>query len=345
MTAARVERPAARLWLVLALLALAGCVRILQPMGPETAAPRLADDAIIAADGYSLPLRAWLPAGPPAAVILALHGFNDYANAFAIPAEAWRAAGIATYAYDQRGFGATGHPGIWAGAETLVADARTAAALLRARHPGTPLYLLGESMGGAIAIEAAAIEAAAGPALPVDGVILVSPAAWSRAIMPGYQRAALWLAVRMVPGMIVSGEGLNIWPTDNYDVLRGLARDPLVLKTNRLDAVDGLVGLMTAAYDDAPRLGPPALVLHGGNEQVLPPAAMAGLLARLPPGSRIARYPQGYHMLLRDVAGGIPTADVAAWIARPDAPLPSGADGPAGAAAAPASDPALDEGA
>ena len=38
-------------------------------------------DAFIASDGARLPLRKWLPKGPVKAVILALHGFNDYSNA------------------------------------------------------------------------------------------------------------------------------------------------------------------------------------------------------------------------------------------------------------------------
>ncbi|MEJ0071171.1 MAG: hypothetical protein WDO24_23260 [Pseudomonadota bacterium] len=52
-------------------------------------APQLAADRLIAADGTALPMRQWLPAGQPHAVVLALHGFNDYSNAFAAPGAAW----------------------------------------------------------------------------------------------------------------------------------------------------------------------------------------------------------------------------------------------------------------
>src|SRR5205814_80154 len=68
--------------------------------------PRFAGRGFVTADGTVLPLRQWLPAGPVKAVILALHGFNDYSNAFEGPGDAWAKRGIATYAYDQRGFGA-----------------------------------------------------------------------------------------------------------------------------------------------------------------------------------------------------------------------------------------------
>ena len=94
--------------------------------------------------------QSWLPKGEPKAVILGVHGFNDYSNAFAMPAEWWAKHGIATYAYDQRGFGAAPDHGYWPGTATLVSDLRTAARTIKARHPHVPLWLVGDSMGGAV---------------------------------------------------------------------------------------------------------------------------------------------------------------------------------------------------
>ena len=77
--------------------------------------------ALYAADGQVLPLRKWLPDGAVKAVILALHGFNDYSNAFEGPGEVWAHRGIATYAYDQRGFGGAPGRGLWPGRAALAA--------------------------------------------------------------------------------------------------------------------------------------------------------------------------------------------------------------------------------
>src|SRR5690606_15617308 len=122
-------------------VAAAACTPRLIPMGPAVGEPSLAEDALVMADGARLPLRRWLPpdGNPPRAVILALHGFNEYARSSAEdPAPQFTAAGVAVYAYDQRGFGQAPHRGIWAGAQTLAHDATTAARLIRARHPGVP---------------------------------------------------------------------------------------------------------------------------------------------------------------------------------------------------------------
>jgi acylglycerol lipase len=293
--------------------------------------PLLADDHMIAADGTSLPLRHWLPPGEPRAVVLALHGFNDYSKAFAGPGPAWAKDGIATYAYDQRGFGAAPGRGRWAGAKRLTGDAQTAAELLRQRYPGIPLYLLGESMGGAVAILAASGPSPA-PHADVDGVILVAPAVWGRQTMNIAERIGLWLA-DLMPSVKLSADliPVRILPSDNFAMLRAYSADPLVIKDTRADTLQGLVDLMTAALISAASFDAPALLLYGEHDEIVPRRPMArfvdGLPARAQLRQRVALYPHGYHMLLRDLDGPVLIKDVAAWIADPSVPLPSGADG------------------
>ena len=93
------------------MLLLGGCAANFQPMGTAIVQPALTDHSLIAADGFELPLRSWLPTdGKPRAVVVALHGFNDYSNAFDGAGRRFADQGIATYAYDQRGFGQSGSP-------------------------------------------------------------------------------------------------------------------------------------------------------------------------------------------------------------------------------------------
>jgi alpha-beta hydrolase superfamily lysophospholipase len=296
--------------------------------------PRFSGTSFVAADGQVLPLREWLPPADDhgdrvKAVLLALHGFNDYSNAFDVPAEAWAKHGIATYAYDQRGFGAAPERGYWPGRAALAADIATAAGVLRRRYPGVPLYLLGESMGGAVAVVAMTGES--GTTVPdVDGVILTAPAVWGRATMDLLPRLALWGAVRLMPGLTLTGRGLEKRPSDNVAMLRALARDPLVIKETRVDVIYGLVDLMDAALDAAPFLEAPLLVMYGAKDEIVPKAPIRRFVDSLPAEcrrrARLAWYEDGYHMLLRDLEGPVVTDDVATWVLAPAAPLPSGAD-------------------
>jgi acylglycerol lipase len=304
----------------------AACAPVPHPPGPSTLTPQISGETFIAADGTRLPLKSWLPEDDrtPVTVILALHGFNDYSNFFDDPGDFLTARGIASYAYDQRGFGAAPNRGTWAGAAAYAQDAADAARALRRRYPKTPLYLLGSSMGGAVAMVALSAQSASGEPL-VDGVILAAPAVWGRVTMPWYQRAALWLGAHTVPWLTVTGQGLGIIPSDNYEMLVALGRDPLIIKETRIGTIYGLVNLMDAGLAAASTLPTPALILYGEKDQIIPKLPTRRMLARVPSGVRVALYEGGYHMLLRDLPAATVWKDIAHWITNRHAPLPSGA--------------------
>ena len=282
------------------------------------------DDAFTMPDGACLPYRAWLPAGEPSAVLLALHGMNDSRDAFEYPAPDFTAAGFALFSPDQRGFGATGSRGFWPGTEGLVADARAMAGLLRARYPHAKLILMGESMGAAVLMRAAT----SGDPPPADGYVLIAPAVWGRAEMNILLRALLWTAANTVPGWRVTGSGVvSVRASDNREALVRLSTDPLTLHGTRLDALSGLVDLMDAALGAAQRFNAPALFLYGGQDQLVPGRATATTWRALPDGPVRAFYPGGYHLLLRDLARAVPIGDIVTWIDHPDrGGLASGAD-------------------
>lgn len=270
-------------------------------------------------DGERLPLRVWPAAGPPRAVIIALHGFNDYSIAFDAPAAWWADQGVTTYAYDQRGFGKTAHRGLWPGTARMVADLRIVTEMVTRRHRGAPIYLVGESMGGAVALTALA-EAP----LAVDGVVLSAPAVWGRSTMSPLYSATLWLAAHTFPANRLTGRGLKRRASDNDEALRQLSRDPLVIKETRIDAIYGLVDLMDEAMASAARFDTPALMLYGARDEIVPKEAIETMLARHRGPRRMVLYPDGWHLLLRDLQAAVVWRDILAWIDDPSQRLPSG---------------------
>ena len=306
---------------------LAACAPHIDAAGPAIMAPELNADHLVAADGFQLPLRLWPASGDARAVIIAVHGFNDYSNAFEDSAAYWAARGITTYAYDQRGFGRTANFGLWPGMATLADDLRMAATLIKARHPDTPLYLLGESMGGAVTMVTMA-----GPEPPaaIDGLVLVAPAVWGWQTMNPFYKAALWIGAHTVPWLKPSGRGLQIKASNNRDMLVALSKDPFYIKHTRIDSLYGLVNLMDAAYDAASNLSTPALVQYGARDDLIPKKSTHHMLVRLTAPHRLAFYDTGYHMLLRDLDPEPLLADITAWITDREAPLPSGREGDAG---------------
>lgn len=303
--------------------ALIACTPRIQPPGPGPATPEMTDRQLRVRDGLVLPLSRWLPEGPVTAAVVALHGFNDYRNAFTDVGPEFARHGIATYAYDQRGFGQSPYRGIWPGQIPLIEDLIDASRLVRARHPDVPLYVLGESMGGAVAMASLAR-----PTRPdIDGVILASPAVWGRRTMPDIQVALLELVAHLMPALAGKNQGLMLTPSDNIEMLRALGRDPLIIKETRIDAVYGLVALMDAALAATPQLDVPALILYGSRDDIIERKRTCTMLTELRRGAgrqwRLALYPKGYHMLLRDLQADTVIADILAWIDDRSAPLPS----------------------
>lgn len=276
-------------------------------------------------DGSSLVARVW--ARPdPRQIILAVHGFNDYSKAFESLAQFLSAeSGATTYAYDQRGFGANPQPGIWTGSDELVADLRNIATQLQERHPGLPLTVVGESMGGALVL----IAAGESPGLVADQIILQAPAVWGAQSMPWYQRVSLKFMNAVAPEMTFTGRGpqaLGITPTDDLEVLRNLGRDPFFIKATRVRSLAGVTELMGRAQ--SLRHPPPqrSLVLYGLRDSIIPPLPVCDWLTHLSannasiPNLDVLIYPNGFHFLTRQLRGHDVLQDIREWLNQ--SPLP-----------------------
>lgn len=287
--------------------------------------PRLEADALVSFDGARLPMTVW-PAlgGEPWAVIIALHGMNDYAEAFTLAGPVWAAAGVTTYAYDQRGFGRGAGRGVWGGEGLMVDDLRTACVLARARHPKAIIAVAGESMGGAVAI--AAFASASQP--DADRMVLMSPAVWGWGEQPLPNNIALWLGAHIAPANVLEPPRWltnKIRATDNIEILRRMSRDRNLIFGTRIDALYGLVGLMQDAQDAIGNVRIPTLYQYGAHDQIIPPRAAEHAAARLGPAGRSAFYKDGYHILNRDLHRDRVLEDVLAFLRDPKASLPSGA--------------------
>ena len=318
-------------WLsVVGALALAGCAvggPLAAPSGP--APPQLAQAHLSANDGTPLALSQW-STGEPRAIILAVHGYGDYGpSTFDTAARFWAGQGIATYAYDQRGFGRNSSFGQWPGAGALVADLRAVARQIRARHPCAPLVVAGHSMGGGVALAAAG----QGPdteKLDADGLVLAAPAIWGGAELNPLHRIAAWAAAAVVPDRRFTGEGLiRIQASDNIEVLRALGRDPHYLRPPSAREIFGLVRLTDMAGAAAETVDIASLLLLGKKDQIVPNARVRRIFARLTGPRQVIEYQEGWHLLFRDLQAERVWQDVADWTlatapSRPACAAPSG---------------------
>jgi alpha-beta hydrolase superfamily lysophospholipase len=310
---------------------LAACAPVVQrrlEVGPAFAGPALEDDRFVSFDGAPLGLTVWKAQGAyaddPWAVIIGLHGMDDYANAFHMAGPWWAGQGITTYAFDQRGFGRSPQRGIWAGEALMTEDLRTACVLARRRHPKAILAVAGESMGGAVAIAAFASDRPP----DADRLILLSPAVWGFSQQPLPYNAMLWVASHTVPAYVAKPPSFltnRIWASDNVRELIRMGRDKLMIWGSRFDTLYGLVALMESAWQKIGRVRAPTAYLYGAHDQIIPKTAAFSAAHRLRAPGRTLYYETGWHLLLRDLRARIVWSDVEAFIRDPSAPPPSGA--------------------
>jgi alpha-beta hydrolase superfamily lysophospholipase len=327
------KRPPIPPWLPLAAALLAACAPTLQRAGQPDAAfagPRLEAGDFVSFDGARLGLTRWEATGPdgapvaPWAVIVGVHGMNDYAGAFHLAAPWWATQGVTTLAYDQRGFGRSPGRGVWAPDDLKIGDLRTLVALARRRWPGAIIAVAGESLGGAVAIEAFG----SGDPPAADRLVLLAPAVWGWREQPLAYRAALWLAARTAPGKVFDPPGWlarEARPTDNIPELVAMGQDPLMIWGARADTLYGLVTTMQRAQDRVGGLRVPTFYLYGAHDPIIPRGAALRAARKLPATARTAWYRDGWHLLTRDREGPLVWNDVLAFIRDPAAPLPSGA--------------------
>lgn len=313
MAASRGAQPALRIFAALLIAAVAGCAAggaALRPVSDGTIVPEAigAVATVSGAEGQPLALSHWPADGETRAVIVGVHGYGDYGpSTFARAAEAWAGRGIETYAYDQDGFGRNPTRGQWRGAAGLVEDLRAVVRGVRGAAPCRPIVVVGHSMGGGVALAAA-------PRLLADGIVLAAPAIWGGAALNPFHRASAWLVAMVAPDHRFTGRGIvEIQPSDNIEMLIGLGRDPLHLGQPSARELLGLVRVVDLAEAAVPEVRLPSLLLLGARDDIVPNARVREIHERLPgPGAAIS-YPNGWHMLLRDLQAETVWSDVADW--------------------------------
>jgi len=263
----------------------------LNPTSPASAATNNGDDGsktlrVPTAAAKSAPLISWLPPeGMKAQVaLLCIHGFSLHKGCFAAFGKVMAKDGIAVYALDLRGFGESKSKAIHTELDFdgSMADIKAVLQQIRSTHPGLPVVVLGESMGGAIALRAAALY----PDL-VSGLIASVPArdrfgmseeerefaekAGLQTIFGGYSRTMNNAALAAVKKISEKAEVRAEW-----------TNDPLMRTNFSPKEFVQLDGFMSKNLEAAAMVkDTPVLFIQGTNDKLIRPAGTWKLFERL----------------------------------------------------------------
>jgi acylglycerol lipase len=276
---------------------------------PRSQPPKLEADYLLTGDGVRLPLASWQPEGAAQAALLGLHGYGDYRQAFNLAGRWLAAHGVAVYAFDQRGFGETQTRGYWPGADTLIDDVADAVSALRETHPEVPLAVLGESMGGSVALAGFG----SGRITGVDRLIVAAPGVRGGVALRQLHDLALRLGALALPWLAVElRRGARPW-LDPEESKR-LADDPLILRHLSVGTYDGLIELANRATADTPAELPPTLLLYGELDRTIPRVAIDDLALRLGDRCTLRTYPERHHLLLHEADADEIFGDCLRWL-------------------------------
>ena len=277
------------------------------------------DRVLVMADGTRLPLVTWEPAAGARATVIGLHGFGDFRLAFAEAGPALARRGFRVHAYDQRGFGDTDGHGRWHGWRRLVRDLKAVIKILRPTD-GSRLFLLGESMGGGVALVATARFRPE----PLDGLILVEPA-----VRRGIRLRLMWDVAFATLALVAPGYSRRLARGTHAQFTsvarQRLSEDPRIVRFIRADAYKGLLSLADAASASTRRLRLPTLFLYGRADGVIPLRLFEQAVRDLRPLVTALRYPEAPHLLLQTENFEVVLDDVCAWL--DGAPLPASDQG------------------
>ena len=145
-------------------------------------------------------------------------------------------------------------------------------------------------------------------------------------------RGGLWLAVDAgARDGADAAAPVQITASDNREALIRLSTDPLTIQRTRVRRAGRAGGPDgRGAGGGAAAAGAERCSCMAARTSWCPKRRRATTWRALPRGGadgpRIAYYPDGYHLLLRDHDRAVPIGDIVAWMRNPSAALPSGAE-------------------
>jgi len=261
--------------------------------------------------GIDLHAQAWLPESSPRAVIVVSHGLAEHGGRYETLAGELVQRECAVYAVDHRGHGRSSGPraNIDRFAH-LVADFCAFTGRCAGQHPETPVFMLGHSMGGAVAF-ASALRLQH----MLRGLILSAPALATDQSVPPLQE----MFVRLL-SVIAPNTGALTLPADavsrDPSVVARYAADPLVHhKAIPARTLVELLGAMQGFPASAPDLRLPTLVLHGTADKLVPLAATRLVYEAFGTRDCVVKLYDGlYHEVFNEPERERVTADLFRWL-------------------------------
>jgi alpha-beta hydrolase superfamily lysophospholipase len=273
-----------------------------------------------------MPVQSWMvPAGSkPRGVVIAVHGLSGAKSDFWYLGQELPQRGYTVYAYDLRGQGndpVVAERGDISGEKAWKRDLATFHALVRRRHPKTPVFWYGESLGSLIALHTAAD--LLGNRSDPEAIILASPVAGLRQTISGFQRFLLETAAKLSPrtrftlGDLAGVDEKKIQVTSTSTHGGQMAVTPHHVSAFSLRLLTTVGGMLDENPGAVRRLKMPVLFVASPNDVLSSADQIQALFLQVRSrDKKLLWYTRSYHLLLHDVQREEVVNDVAKWLDR-----------------------------
>jgi alpha-beta hydrolase superfamily lysophospholipase len=276
------------------------------------------------ADGLDLHCRSWTPANP-CGVIVIVHGLAEHGGRFHETAEFFAAQGWVVFAGDLRGHGLS--PDAPGGGRVHVRqftdyfmDVEAFTDVARQANESLPLFLLGHSMGGLIAISYLLQNPA-----DMAGAVISSPALGTH---PDFRpqlmlRLLVGLLSRLAPRARFASDLDSSALSRDPAVVRAYLEDPLVSHKVSARWYAEIMKAIKLTHARAGALRTPVLLMQSGADRLVDPAAPGRWTAAAPEGLvELVSWEGFYHEMFNEPGKDAVRARALAWL-RERLPTPS----------------------
>ena len=256
--------------------------------------------------------QSWLPAGRPEAILLVVHGGAEHSGRYTNLVNYFVPKGYAVCSFDLRGHGKS--EGLRFYVERFsdyLTDLKTFFDIVRGEHGDAKIFLVGHSVGGAIATAYAIDHQHELAGLLLSAAYLKIP----------YSRSPALIAAARMLSLLLPKLGLIVVDASTISqdkaVVDAYVNDPLVYR-GKVRARFG--GEMVKIQQELPRQMPeinlPILIMHGTADRLCDPQGSKMLYERV--GSRdktLKLYEGFYHEIFNEPGHKQVLADMETWLA------------------------------
>lgn len=268
------------------------------------------DGTLRGARGLEIHWSGWLGDSEPRAVVVIAHGAGEHAGRYEHVAARLTSDGYAVYAVEHRGHGHSQGPrALIDRLDNAVADLDSLVMLAAGEQPALPLFLLGHSMGGTIAVSYAIAHQDR-----LNGLILSAPLAALEAA-PAPMRVAARALSALAPRLPLFAVDATLVSRDPA-VVESYEKDPLVYHGKLpVRTVAELAGAIERFPESAAAITIPTLIMYGTGDRLCPPEGSMMLGERIGSSDKtLTPYEGLYHEILNEPERDLVLDELSAWL-------------------------------